>query len=171
MSFSKELSVKENDSHKSQIEYCPQHWTLPRKRNLPFNLNLFYIYIYICLNDFWKYSILPASNSLWSHQLSLFFSHSRVNFVCFTSYMCHTHKICTCFGNLCAACHEHWFRSKTIAYIMLEIKAILNITTMVVDLRFHKWKQCPSQILWIFEFIWHIHLFSLLKFDVINFKE
>jgi hypothetical protein len=25
VSFSKELSVKENDSHKSQIEYCPQH--------------------------------------------------------------------------------------------------------------------------------------------------
>jgi hypothetical protein len=152
------LNIVLNTEHYREKEIFPLIWTC-------------FIYIYICLNDFWKYSILPASNSLWSHQLSLFFSHSRVNFVCFTSYMCHTHKICTCFGNLCAACHEHWFRSKTIAYIMLEIKAILNITTMVVDLRFHKWKQCPSQILWIFEFSWHIHLFLLLKFDVINFKE
>jgi len=170
VSFSKELSVKENDSHKSQIEYCPQHWTLPRKRNLPFNLNLFlYIYIFVWMT-FESIQFCPLQTPFEAIN-DLSFSHSRVNFVCFTSYMCHTHKICTCFGNLCAACHEHWFRSKTIAYIMLEIKAILNITTMVVDLRFHKWKQCPSQILWIFEFLWHIHLFSLLKFDVINFKE
>jgi hypothetical protein len=143
VSFSKELSVKENDSHKSQIEYCPEHWTLPRKRNLLFE-PVWYIYIFE-----WLLKVFCPLQTPFEAINYLSFSLTLESILCFTSYMCHTHKICTCFGNLCAACHEHWFRSKTIAYIMLEIKVILNITTMVVDLRFHKWKQCPLQILWI----------------------
>jgi len=109
-----------------------------------FSLNLFDIYIFE-----WLLKVFCPLQTPFEAINYLSFSLTLESILCFTSYMCHTHKICTCFGNLCAACHEHWFRSKTIAYIMLEIKVILNITTMVVDLRFHKWKQCPLQILWI----------------------